>query len=293
MSGARLCDLEHPDWIVRERAVLACDLLAPSARATNGRDLIERLLDVAEDPVKQVRAAVARKLGAAAHTPLGKPLRERITSAFHDDRWRVRFAAVRAYGSLSKHPHEPLIPLVADDAESVRWAAVRTLAEWPLGATGSGVDALLRALADPAPTVRAAAAWGLAHTTDERGVVALDRAVRDPDYRVRRCAALVSDRRAVPTLVAALGDHDMWVRVYAVRNLGALRASEAVEPILVLLRDKSRYVRADALRALAEVGDPRASDEISALLRRSTDRHVRATARATLRAIKRARRRRR
>lgn len=91
----------------------------------------------------------------------------------------------------------------------------------------ASVAALRRALADAAPSVRAAAARSAAR--HEKG------------------DALASE------LVAALADADETTRIEAIRAVGALKLDTAKEPLAAMLGDEAADVRLASLRALGRV----------------------------------------
>ncbi len=281
MGRDRFADFSDPDWIVRYRAVVAVAGASWSRElgsrpAPGDPSAIDRLLRLADDPVKNVRNIVALALGAIAETAHGREARERLAAALTDPNWRLRFAAARAYEWLRPEPGEPLHPLVDDPFESVRWAAARVLVGRIPDQTVVGP--LLRATQDPAPTVRAVA-LGVAAVRDERALDAALAALHDPDGRVRQsAAAALVDERAVPALIQALGDPHARVRASAAGSLGRLHATEAVEPLLALLHAKSRRTRADAADALGEIGDTRAVDPLVELFERSSNLRVRLAA---------------
>jgi len=52
----------------------------------------------------------------------------------------------------------------------------------------------------------------------------------------------VGDRRAVGSLIKALGDEDLLVRQHAAESLGKLGDGRAVEPLIKALRDNDSFV---------------------------------------------------
>lgn len=75
----------------------------------------------------------------------------------------------------------------------------------------------------------------------------------------------IGDRRAVPTLIAALGDPSLEVRGFAASGLGDIGDPAAVGPLLELfasLPDNREQVKARAADALGKLGDPRATGPI-------------------------------
>ena len=112
----------------------------------------------------------------------------------------------------------------------------RSKAAEALGILGGpeALPALLEALVDEQPSVRAAAAKGLAELGAHDG------------ENVRR--------EAVPALLQALSDGEWTVRSAAADALGALGAREAEGPLLEKLSDEYRSVRWAALRSLRQLG---------------------------------------
>ncbi len=288
---SQLPALSDPDYLTRLRGIRALVPWDPSigAPAKPGDPaLVVPLLGLADDPTKNVRTAVAWTLGHIARSERGAEAKERIQSALEDPGWRVRFAAARAYSHLPEQPFDPLLPLLDDEVESVRWAAADTLASRKRAYLWRGrepifepsiVGHLVRALRDPAPTVRLAAIRGLEPQASDEAFAALMTALSDPYHWVRIWAAgVLRDRRAVPALIAVLDDQFLWVKVNAVRSLAAIRDSRAVDPLLQQLSAKDRYVRREAARALGAIGDPKAIPGLTALRDRSTLDRVKTSA---------------
>jgi HEAT repeat protein len=70
----------------------------------------------------------------------------------------------------------------------------------------------------------------------------------------------IGDVRAVPTLLRVLKMQDHYVQVEAIEGLGALKAKEAVAPLMAIAPDDTvePFVSRKALRALGDIGDPQA-----------------------------------
>jgi HEAT repeat protein len=291
--------LADPNYLVRLRGVWSLAPWDPSTgrlREPGNPLFVEPLLALANDPTKNVRKAVIFTLAHIVRTESGRDGKTKLRFALGSPEWRVRFVAARAYDGLREEPFEPLVPLLSDAVESVRWAAASTLAarrrshftrmrEDPVFDPAL-VSPLVQALADPAPTVRAAAVRGLEPEDGGEAFRALEAGLRDVDYRVRHWPAMVlADPRAVPGLIAALDDPYLWVRAGAARNLGQVRDPRSVEPLIGQLRTKSRYMRREAAQALASIGDPRAIPELVALRDRSTLEWIKVSAAQAIAAI--------
>ena len=189
-----------------------------------------------------------------------------------------------------------LTELLRDASPEVRWQAADLLGQAGPAERGdtAAKDALVRALQDDDPHVRAVAASSLSVlgdagpdaipvlrdmlTTGER-LAALKALVRygpeaepaiprlidllhDDDSEVRWRAAMTlgkigpAARVAVPKLVDALKDEDALVREHAAEALGEIGpdAREAVPALAVALRDPDARVRRDAVRSLGQIG---------------------------------------
>ena len=160
-----------------------------------------------------------------------------------------------------------LRPPTAEDEEAAYAFTTATRALAFMGAPAR--DALLAAVRDANPAVRAGAAYALGMTGDPRNLEVVLTALRDPDPRVRRAAALGlemhADMRAVPALLAALRDKDMSVRLAVIRALGATEDARVVDSLLRLLRDANPAMRATALSALKAFNEPRVLDALEKL----------------------------
>ncbi|MFW6051975.1 MAG: sulfatase-like hydrolase/transferase [Myxococcota bacterium] len=155
---------------------------------------------------------------------------------------------------------EPLGRLVEDEAAP---AEMRSEGARLLGDLGdrSVADALARALRAPQPQVAAEAAIALGRLYDGRATSMLRHLVHaeDVDTRTRAAIALarLGDRAAIPALMDAVrAGPATQDRKEAVRWLGRLGATEAVQPLLDLLPELR--LRSVAILALGEIGDPRA-----------------------------------
>lgn len=218
--------------------------------------------------------------------------RKGLTSG--DPKTQVEAHAALKEGGRSAVP--VLIELLRDASPEVRWQAADLLGQaGPAERRDTAAkDALVRALQDDDPHVRAVAASSLSVlgdagpaaipvlrdmlTTGER-LAALKALVRygaeaepaiprlvdllhDGDSEVRWRAAMTLGkigpvaRNAVPALVAALKDEDALVREHAAEALGDIGpdAKEAVPALTTALRDPDARVRRDAVRSLGQIG---------------------------------------
>lgn len=135
-------------------------------------------------------------------------------------------------------------------------------------------DAALRDLASGSPKARALAAHALGDVDGDvekrRAVDALVRALDDdrPEVRAEACGSLGSlgELDPVPALVKRLSDGAPAVRQNAAIALGTLRAQDGFEPLAEMLREGPADLRFQAATSLAEVDPARAFDhEVVAL----------------------------
>lgn len=232
-------NLRHPDDAVRAAAVTALarlnlgDLALVAKQALADKSLAVRLAAIDAlvaaklapelailaqsdpEPMVAVEAAIAIRSEDLAARAL-----ERAAAT---DRWNDRAAAANiATRAVGKTAALALARRLVTDAEvGVRLAAARVLAY-------HGDHAAAAAVFVPAleGDHAIAAATELARLGDERGLTALDRAVRDdrrsPDARAEAAAAHLQANRVTAGLVAALADSSGLVRVEAAAALALM-----------------------------------------------------------------------
>ena len=128
---------------------------------------------------------------------------------------------------------------------------------------GNAHPALIQLTTDKDRNVRCHAIWTLGKIQQKTNNVsqALINSLDDEDADVRCSAVLVLARlgtsRCVSNLIEKLDDEDNRVRSNASYALGSLgsRATEAIVPLLKLLRDEDQVVRLSGLKALEKVGN--------------------------------------
>lgn len=125
------------------------------------------------------------------------------------------------------------------------------------------VDGLTKALRHKRPDIRREAAGALGHVGDGRAADSLVEALDDwiPEVRIGAAAALgrlggAAYDRAVDRLVVQLGNDIADTRQVAVRALGSAGGRRAVPPILAALGDRDVAVREAALESLRRLAEP-------------------------------------
>ncbi len=151
-----------------------------------------------------------------------------------------------------------LAPFLQHAEPRVRAGAVRALGAMPRG--NEAVEAVTRALEDPAPEVLVAALDGVAALRQaSRGDTAA-RLLGSPSAEVREAAAraleFIGRASHTPGLVTCLkGDASAAVRVAAARSLGVLGGPQAVGALTeALQQDKDTHVQHVAREALQRLG---------------------------------------
>ncbi len=237
------------DAAIRARAVEALGhLSAPDDRAR------QAVLRRAHDPAPEVRAESVRSLGRlhVSDDVLVPILAEDLR---HADE-RVRLAVVELLVA-----RRTLLPLLATEFEALLTAGddgVARHAAFLLGKLGlEAIPRLLGALRRPDSRVDQIA--GALAQIGRPAARALAQAVKDPEPRVRRAAALAMGEIRPPApdtaraLAAALGDPDREVRAASLTAIGQLgpRAAESVPAVRGLLKDRSAEVRTLAIDVLS------------------------------------------
>jgi HEAT repeat protein/beta-lactamase regulating signal transducer with metallopeptidase domain len=118
-----------------------------------------------------------------------------------------------------------------------------------------GLDALITALGDASPEIRAMAAHNLGELADARALDALAAAAtRDSVPRVRGVASWalgqIGSERAAGALAVAITDREWQVRVSAADALGRTGGERAADLLIAATRDPVHQVRLTAVEAL-------------------------------------------
>lgn len=135
----------------------------------------------------------------------------------------------------------------------------------------AATSALVGALTDPSPLVRAVVAAGLGERPDPSVVPLLAaRLTSDKDAFVRKTAAYAlgrfSSTERTAALIVALNDKDPEVRGAVAVSLGDHADASAIAPLAAALSDRSAFVRAQTARALGLNGSA-ATQVVPALIR--------------------------
>lgn len=141
-------------------------------------------------------------------------------------------------------------------------------------------------LGDKDEYTRVNAAGLLSCIRDPRVVTPLTKALQDPSPEVRRRATDAlgyvagnidsqNFQDAIPELLEALNDSDIWVRISAASSLGDIGDPTAVPKLLESLQDENRDVQASSIRALGWIGDPSTLPILIERFHREDDSYIR------------------
>jgi HEAT repeat protein len=214
------------------------------------------------------------------------------------DNPRVREGVMQIYGALGGSDQVPAVcEGLNDPVAEVRLAAVIALRQ--IQERGASVN-LHDRLKDNNPDVRAAAARGLGDLGDQSAVPRLVELLRDDKGFVRSAAAealgKLGDRSAVPSLIRVLSGErpatetqakdglvigtksevlpevaklkETEEKIKAVQALGALRAAEAVDPVIQYgLKAEDATLRAESAVTLGRIGEVRAAGPLQDAVR--------------------------
>jgi HEAT repeat protein len=181
--------------------------------------------------------------------------------------------------------HDAVFALVECDPDRARRLAlerlghadpeVRRCVVWGLAygssrlSTGEA-DALLSMLADPNPSVRAAAANSLLLAPDlkARSIPLLRERLGDevgPAYEALCTLTRLDPEGVIPDLERALSSKEPLLRFLGVAQLAKLDATNHARPLIAALCDDDRQVRDAATRALPTIKDPPVDALVAAL----------------------------
>ncbi|MDG3006812.1 PVC-type heme-binding CxxCH protein [Paludisphaera mucosa] len=250
---ARLDDPASPVRIAAADAVAEVDDQPSKA-------LIRARLPKEPDP--EVRAALARALGGL-HDAEALPI---LAAAVRDANGPdvVRDAALKAVEAIGGEQATGVLVEVLEDpalGDDRRKGVVAALGRFQAEAA---VSALVKTLANTAPSVREAAVGALASVLDARkgdapepALAAIRARLDDPALEVRKRAieslGTLADPASVPALIAAADRED--VRFEAVEALAAHPNPAALSVYLGALGDRSPAIRKRAAAALAQLKD--------------------------------------
>jgi cyclophilin family peptidyl-prolyl cis-trans isomerase/HEAT repeat protein len=252
--------LSDSDQTVRAAAAFGLGLLK-DGRAIEPLVALVRSVPAAEQRVAEAEAVTAvAKIGgdegvAALRGILGNGTTPGVPTSLAQST-----ALLEAWRLGTRAPVPVLLAYAEDPDVNARWRALYSLARLR---TARGVAALLNALPDPTPLVRAVAARGVSRAlTDSAKLAPQDVAGRlrplfgdsDPQVRINALRALATFRDSAFTGLAAplVNDADLNVAVQAETTLGVLGGAAAAAALAPRLGSAVFALRRQALIALGQ-----------------------------------------
>lgn len=279
-------------------SIRICD---PFGRELASRRLPDNIVDSDDDHIAKCRAEIARHpfyeyqvREIVGLTPVASS--QQLVEALVDDRWYVRFYAVRALAAKGdKGVTDELVALLGDSDPRVAGIAAEALGR--LGAKTAEVQ-LIRSLGSPADEVRYYAAWALGRLksakataplaellSDDNDFVSTSAAealgqIRDPASAVVLSNAIAKTDRAhlkmsylwallaiggdlaEKQLVQARHSEDSAMRACALASLAARPSAASTKLLAEACSDSDEAIRLFALRKLAGIGDASASKQL-------------------------------
>jgi len=187
---------------------------------------------------------------SSALAGLGTEGMNHLLAALHSRNKHTRLGVIEALGEI-RDPRavDPLIGLLGDDDNEVRWEAALALGEIADPRAFGPLEATLR---DPDRYVRHGSA------------IALEKMGWSPDSPVDRAFLLAGKQEwnalayigedAIPSLDCASKDKDRTVRLMAVRTLGRIGEEKAIPTLYRAIRDPDDQVRWEAVMASQKCG---------------------------------------
>ncbi|MBI5969918.1 MAG: HEAT repeat domain-containing protein [Deltaproteobacteria bacterium] len=220
--------------------------------------IISRLKDVDPD-ARRAACESASEIKDAEFIP-------ELVNALYDSNLGVREAGLNALTSIGgSRVAEAVSPLLRSNDPSIRNMGVEIIQL--IGAEALPVLSTL--LNDPDDDVVKFAVDILANMKEERVVDVLMTLTNHANANVRAavavCLGRVGARNAMPALLGALSDPEIWVRFSAIESIGSLCDPAALPPLLKIIENDTGLTREAAIDAVSKIAST--SDAANILLR--------------------------
>ena len=235
----------------------------PLSQPTGDEPLVDGVVDQVQAASSEADAGAAGQDTVALDEEQVKDEIDIQIDLLSDPDWVVRREAVITLGEMGdERCVEPLARALRDGDWQVREVAIEAM-----GQVGSpAVETLLKLLRDW--EVRKYAIAALGKIRDERVLDPLMLQLRNDEFKDDAIDALVQlGEPSVERLIGALRDKDENVRKCAVRALGKIESSAAIDSLIAMLGDKDWETRLLAAAALESIGDERGREAMKPLLK--------------------------
>lgn len=142
--------------------------------------------------------------------------------------------------------------------------------DWARKRNMEKIEKLLKELNSPDWWTRSAAIKGLLLQNEKTYLPVLEKALKNHENALLRNASMelyvALGGRALPSLVALLGDDDPEVRIFAANLLGDIKDRRAVQELIKAIKDTDSNVRVASTEALGKIGAAEAVAALSEVL---------------------------
>lgn len=254
--------LQNPDWGVRAEA---CKILAEIGTKESKAVLLGACEDTSAFVVMEAKRAItllAQRLGEQPPNLEPKPIPDmNLTELLAELKKPKTYRHQEILNRLGQMKVDPahrvevvkiLESLLVGDDAMLRGACLKALGVW---GNKDNVPALLKFLKDPSPFVRGPTITALVTIGDDRAVVPLIERLEDSFDRNAASQAIqkMGSSKHEKTVWPYLEHKDVWVKLEAIKILGAIGTKESKAVLEAACKDTNGFIVTEAKKALAAV----------------------------------------